>query len=186
MGTAVERASATRDFHTRADAYDMPGEHADGMDVLAVREAVARARKHALAGKGPTLLEMKTYRFRAHSMSDPARYRTRAEVDVWRERDPLVTFPARLIEEEVTTAEEIEAVREEVAREVEACIAFAEESPHPEPADLMRHLWAGDEPEDLGDESEPRSAPFDVAEDEEGDSGEDVPREPAGPERDEE
>ncbi len=147
MGTAVERASATKDFYTRAEAYDIPGEAVDGMDVLAVREAVARARKRARAGKGPTLLEMKTYRFRPHSMSDPARYRTRAEVEIWRERDPLATFPARLVENEIATAAEIEAIRAKVAREVEASIAFAEESPHPEPGDLARFLWADDEPE---------------------------------------
>jgi pyruvate dehydrogenase E1 component alpha subunit len=147
MGTAVERASATRDFYTRADAYDMPGEAVDGMDVLAVRDAVERARKRALHGKGPTLLEMKTYRFRSHSMSDPARYRTRAEVDIWRERDPLATFPARLVEEGMTTAEAIEGILAEVAREVEESIAFAEASPHPEPGDLYRYLWADDEPE---------------------------------------
>ncbi|HEY7461851.1 MAG TPA: pyruvate dehydrogenase (acetyl-transferring) E1 component subunit alpha [Gemmatimonadota bacterium] len=147
MGTAVERASATRDFYTRAEAYDMPGEPVDGMDVLAVRDAVGRARRRARAGKGPTLLEMKTYRFRPHSMSDPARYRTRAEVEIWRERDPLVTFPPRLVEEGIAREEEIAAIRAEVAKEVEACIAFAEESPHPEPDDLMRYLWAGDEPE---------------------------------------
>jgi len=147
MGTAVARASATEDFHSRADAYDMPGEAVDGMDVLAVREAVTRARKQALAGKGPTLLEMKTYRFRPHSMSDPGRYRTRAEVEIWRERDPLATFPAWLVEEEIATAEEVEGVRAEVAEEVLACIAFAEQSPHPDPEDLMRYVWAEDEPE---------------------------------------
>ena len=146
MGTAVERASATRDFYTRAEAYDMPGEAVDGMDVLAVRDAVERARKRALAGDGPTLLEMKTYRFRPHSMSDPARYRTRAEVDVWRERDPLTTLPARLVEEEIATAESIEGILADVAREVEEAIAFAEASPHPEPDDLYRYLWADDEP----------------------------------------
>jgi pyruvate dehydrogenase E1 component alpha subunit len=147
MGTAVSRASATEDFWTRAEAYGMPGEPVDGMDPLAVREAVGRARKHALSGKGPALLEMKTYRFRAHSMSDPARYRTRMELDIWRQRDPLVTFPARLLEEEVATEEELEAIRAQAAEEVAGCIAFAEESPHPDPADLMRFLWAADEPE---------------------------------------
>jgi pyruvate dehydrogenase E1 component alpha subunit len=153
MGTAVERASATRDFYRRAEAYDMPGEAVDGMDVLAVRESMARARKRARAGKGPTLLEMKTYRFRPHSMSDPARYRTRAEVEIWRERDPLTTFSARLVEEGIATAEEIEGVLADVAREVESGIAFAEESPHPEPGDLYRHLWADDEPDPIGEAS---------------------------------
>lgn len=145
MGTAVDRASATEDFYTRAEAYGMPGEPVDGMDVLAVREAVGRARKHALEGKGPMLLEMKTYRFRPHSMSDPARYRTRNEVDVWRQRDPLATFPARLLEEEIATREELDAILSEVEEEVQACIAFAEESPHPDPEDLMAYVWA-DEP----------------------------------------
>ncbi|MFN2431515.1 MAG: pyruvate dehydrogenase (acetyl-transferring) E1 component subunit alpha [Gemmatimonadota bacterium] len=147
MGTAVTRASATEDFYTRAECYGMPGEAVDGMDVLAVREAVARARRHASDGKGPCLLEMKTYRFRPHSMSDPARYRTRTEVDVWRQRDPLLTFPARLVEEEVATQEEIDRIVAEVADEVQECIAFAEESPHPAPEDLMTFVWA-QEPEE--------------------------------------
>ncbi|MBA2564693.1 MAG: pyruvate dehydrogenase (acetyl-transferring) E1 component subunit alpha [Gemmatimonadetes bacterium] len=147
MGTAVERASATRDFHPRAEAYGIPGEAVDGMDVLAVREAVTRARDRALDGKGPSFLEMKTYRFRPHSMSDPGRYRTRGEVDIWRQRDPLRTFPERLIEEEVATREQIDVILGEVEEEVRECIAFAEESPHPEPADLMRFVWAADEPE---------------------------------------
>lgn len=146
MGTAVSRASATEDFWTRADAYGMPGEPVDGMDVLAVREAVARARAHAAEGRGPMLLEMKTYRYRPHSMSDPARYRTREEVEFWRRRDPVVTFPARLVEEEIATEEEIARIREEVEEEVRGCVTFAEDSPHPEPEDLMRFVWAEDEP----------------------------------------
>ena len=146
MGTAVSRASATEDFWTRADAYGMPGEPVDGMDVLAVREAVARARALVADGRGPVLLEMKTYRYRPHSMSDPARYRSREEVEFWRGRDPVATFPARLVEEEVATEEEIARIRDEVEEEVRACVAFAEESPHPEPGDLMRFVWAEDEP----------------------------------------
>lgn len=144
MGTAVSRASATEDFYTRAEAYGMPGEPVDGMDVLAVKEAVDRARKHALDGKGPFLLEMKTYRFRPHSMSDPARYRTRTELDVWRQRDPLRTFRARLVDEEIATEEEIGGILAEVADEVQRCIEFAEQSPHPEPEDLMKFVWADD------------------------------------------
>jgi pyruvate dehydrogenase E1 component alpha subunit len=147
MGTAVSRASATEDFYTRAECYGMPGEPVDGMDVLAVREAVGRARRHVADGKGPYLLEMKTYRFRSHSMSDPARYRTATEVDVWRQRDPLQTFPARLVEEEIASQEEIDRILAEVEEEVQACIAFAEESPHPEPESLTRFVWA-EEPAD--------------------------------------
>jgi pyruvate dehydrogenase E1 component alpha subunit len=170
MGTAVARASATEEFYTRAEAYGVPGEPVDGMDVLAVREAVARARRHASDGKGPVLLEMKTYRFRPHSMSDPARYRTRMEVDIWRQRDPLLTFPARLVEEELATQEEIEAVLAGVAEEVQEAIAFAEESPHPDPEDLMRFVWA-EEPETAGPardgESEPGLVAEEVGEEEE-------------------
>lgn len=153
MGTAVSRASAIEDFYTYADAYGMPGEAVDGMDVLAVREAVARARKHALSGKGPSLLEMKTYRFRPHSMSDPARYRTRNEVELWRQRDPLVTFPAWLLEEGIATESELDGIRGAVTEEVQECIRFADESPHPDPDELILYVWAGeDERQDgLGD-----------------------------------
>lgn len=154
MGTAVSRASATEEFWTRAEAYGMPGEPVDGMDVLAVRDAVARAREHARAGKGPVLLEMKTYRFRPHSMSDPARYRSRNEIDVWRQRDPLVTFRARLLEEGLTGEEELDRILGEVADEVQGCIAFAEESPHPDPEDLTRYVWA-EEPATADGDSTP-------------------------------
>ena len=170
MGTAVARASATEDFYTRGEAYGVPAEPVDGMDVLAVREAVSRARKHALDGRGPYLLEMKTYRFRPHSMSDPARYRTKSEIEIWRQRDPLVTFPARLVEDEIATQEEIDEVLAEVAEEIEACIAFAEESPHPDPEDLMRFVWAEDEsPEDepRAEEAEQPAGATRVEEDEE-------------------
>jgi pyruvate dehydrogenase E1 component alpha subunit len=177
MGTSVERHSAVTDLSRKAESLGVPGVRVDGMDVLAVRGAVARARKHALAGKGPTLLEMKTYRFRTHSMSDPGRYRTRAEVEIWRERDPVVTFPAWLVEEGIATADEVEALRAEVAEEVEACIAYAESSPHPDPEDLMRYLWAEDEPvaedlepeelEEAGEEPEEAEEPEGVEEAEE-------------------
>src|SRR6185312_10858227 len=97
MGTSQERASAG-ELHDRGDGYGIPGEACDGMDVLAVREAGARALDYVRSGKGPMILEMKTYRYRGHSMSDPAKYRTREEVQEVREkRDPIDHFGQKLI-----------------------------------------------------------------------------------------
>jgi pyruvate dehydrogenase E1 component alpha subunit len=99
MGTSIERASATTDLHQRGAAYDIPGEQVDGMDVLAVQEAAGRAVAHARGGNGPFIMEMKTYRYRGHSMSDPAKYRTKEEVNRMRqEHDPIDLVKARLLD----------------------------------------------------------------------------------------
>ena len=99
MGTSVERASASRDLSKNGAPWGIPGEQVDGMDVLAVKEAGERAVAHCRAGKGPYLLEMKTYRYRGHSMSDPAKYRTREEVQKMREQsDPIETARKSLLE----------------------------------------------------------------------------------------
>jgi len=141
MGTSIERASATTDLYQRGAAYDIPGEQVDGMDVLAAQEAAGRAVAHARDGGGPYILEMKTYRYRGHSMSDPAKYRTKEEVNRMRqEHDPIDLVKARLLE--LGAADE--AALKEIDKAVKAIVAeaaeFAQNSPEPEPAELFTDI----------------------------------------------
>ena len=136
MGTSVDRASASRDLSQNGAPWSIPGEQVDGMDVAAVREAGQRAVAHARAGKGPYLLEMKTYRYRGHSMSDPAKYRTREEVQKMREQhDCIETLRASLLAGGVTEAE-LKAIDEEVKAIVSDSAEFAQTSPEPDISEL--------------------------------------------------
>ena len=136
MGTSVERSSASRDLSRNGSPWGIPGRKVDGMDVLAVHEAAVEAIGHCRSGAGPFLIEAETYRFRGHSMSDPARYRTREEVDRMRaEHDPIESAKRRLVELGVDAAslkEEEGAVRARVADAVQ----FAKDSPEPDAAEL--------------------------------------------------
>jgi len=145
MGTALERASAIYDVAARACSYDMPSETVDGMEVLAVREAVARAAQRARESREPTLLEIRTYRFMGHSMSDPihGHYRTKEEVEQQKLRDPLITFRKRLSDATLLTDEQWQAMEADVLAEVEDSVRFADESPDPDPSELMTHVYAG-------------------------------------------
>jgi len=136
MGTSVERASASHDLSKNGAPWGIPGAQVDGMDVEAVKEAGDAAVAHCRAGKGPYLLEMKTYRYRGHSMSDPAKYRTREEVQKMRsERDCIEAAHARLTELGVDEAE-IKRIDDDVKRIVQEAADFAQSSPEPEPAEL--------------------------------------------------
>jgi pyruvate dehydrogenase E1 component alpha subunit len=144
MGTALERAAARYDISARACSYDMTAETVDGMEVLAVRDAVARAAARARAQQEPTLLEIRTYRFMGHSMSDPihGHYRTREEVEQMKLRDPIVTFHARLVDAGMIDDVQWQAMEAEVTAEVEDSVRFADESPDPEPDELFKHIMA--------------------------------------------
>ena len=144
MGTAIERSSAVPDVWRRASAYDIRGEAVDGMDVLAVRDAVARAAAECRPEGGkPVLLEARTYRYRGHSMSDPATYRTREEVEQQKRHDPLEVLLGRLEGAGgAATQQELERLEAEIAREVEGAIAFAEESPDPSPDAIWDDVYA--------------------------------------------
>jgi len=144
MGTALERAAAIYDIAARACSYDMHAETVDGMEVLAVRDAVARAAERARDSQQPTLLEIRTYRFMGHSMSDPihGHYRTREEVEQMKLRDPLVTFHAKLAAAGMLDEEQWQAMEADVSAEVEDSVRFADESPDPEPAELFSHIMA--------------------------------------------
>ena len=140
MGTSVERASASRDLSQNGAPWGIPGRQVDGMDVLAVHAAAEEALAHCRAGKGPYLLEMKTYRFRGHSMSDPAKYRTREEVADMREHhDPVSAARARLLAMGVAETE-LKAVEEETRALVNDAAEFAQSSPEPEAAELWTDI----------------------------------------------
>ncbi len=141
MGTAIERASSTTDLSQRGASFGIPGEQVDGMDVLAVRDAVARAVKRAREGGGPFILEVKTYRYRGHSMSDPAKYRTKEEVDeVKKTRDPLDLIRGLMSQAKVDEVE-IKAVDEEIKAIVAEAVQFAQESPEPDPSELYTDVY---------------------------------------------
>lgn len=142
MGTSLQRAMSLHDISQKASAYEMAAEFVDGMDVLAVKEATARAVERARKDYLPTLIEVRTYRFMGHSMSDPGNYRTRAEIEKYQERDPLKVFAASLREEKVISDKDYEAMEKQVQEEVEHALRFADESPLPEPEELYTDVYA--------------------------------------------
>ncbi len=137
MGTAISRSSATTDLYKRGASFGIEGMQVDGMDVLAVRNATIKAVKHARSGKGPMILEMKTYRYRGHSMSDPAKYRTREEVkEVRDEHDPLDMAKARLLAEKWADLDALKAIDKEIKAIVNEAVEFAKTSPEPDASEL--------------------------------------------------
>jgi len=141
MGTAIERAAATTDFSQRGASFAIPGEQVDGMDVRAVKAAGERIVKSVRAGEGPYILEMLTYRYRGHSMSDPAKYRTREEVDKIREeRDPIERVRQRLLGTQVATEDELKAIDREVRDRVNAAAEYAQTDPEPDPSELYTDI----------------------------------------------
>ncbi|RZJ40135.1 MAG: pyruvate dehydrogenase (acetyl-transferring) E1 component subunit alpha, partial [Brevundimonas sp.] len=141
MGTSIERSSSTTELYQRGASFGIPGEQVDGMDVLAVRDAVARAVKRAREGGGPFILEVKTYRYRGHSMSDPAKYRSKEEVDeVKKTRDPI-DHVKMLLEQAKATDEELKAIDNEIKAIVAEAVQFAQESPEPDPSELYTDVY---------------------------------------------
>jgi pyruvate dehydrogenase E1 component alpha subunit len=137
MGTAIDRASATKHLYKLGEGLGIPGMEVDGMDVEAVQEAGAKAAAHARAGKGPYMLEMATYRYRGHSMSDPAKYRTKEEVARMRnEHDPINTLRDRLLEAKMTNEAALKEIDREVKDIVTEAADFAQTSPEPDPSEL--------------------------------------------------
>jgi len=143
MGTSMQRSTSTPDIYTRGEAFGIPGEAVDGMDVLAVKEAGERAVAHCRAGKGPYILEMKTYRYRGHSMSDPAKYRTREEVQKVREtQDAIEHVRELLIQGKHADEDELKAIDKEIKAVVNEAADFARESPEPDVSELWTDIYA--------------------------------------------
>ncbi|MEH6402417.1 MAG: pyruvate dehydrogenase (acetyl-transferring) E1 component subunit alpha [Sneathiella sp.] len=141
MGTSVKRASAQTELFRRGESFNVPGEQVDGMDVFAVAEAGRKAVEWARSGKGPYILEMKTYRYRGHSMSDPAKYRSKEEVNKKRaESDPIERIREKLLNDKVYTEDELKDIDREVKGIVARAVEFAQESPEPHPDELYTDI----------------------------------------------
>jgi hypothetical protein len=144
MGTSVERHSAQTELSEKAEGYGIPGERVDGMDVVAVREAVAEGIRLAREERRPTLLEATTYRYRGHSAADPEVYREREEVEEWQGKDPIEAFAGRCREAGLLDEGDIEEVREKAEQQVKEAVEFAEASPEPPLDTLYEHLYVLD------------------------------------------
>jgi pyruvate dehydrogenase E1 component alpha subunit len=137
MGTSIARASAETELYKRGISFEIPGEEVDGMDVLAVRKAAAKAVQRARDGDGPYILEMKTYRYRGHSMSDPAKYRTREEVQEMREHhDPIEMLKKKLLDAKHVAEDDFKKIEAEIREIVNDSAQFAQDSPEPHPDEL--------------------------------------------------
>ena len=141
MGTSVERTSNVLDIYKFADAYDMPGDSVDGMKPEDVHEGVERAVKRARDGGGPTLLEIKTYRYKGHSMSDPAKYRTKEELEEFKLKDPIEHVLNVIRENNYATEAEIEEINNKIKAEIDDCVEFAENSPYPDVSEVYKDIY---------------------------------------------
>lgn len=141
MGTSVERTSNVIDIYKIADAYEMPADSVDGMSCEAVHEAVARAVKRAREGGGPTLLEIKTYRYKGHSISDPQKYRTKEEVEEYKQRDPIASVLSTILKNKYATQEEIDAINKRIDAVIDESVKFAEESPWPSDDEVLKDVY---------------------------------------------
>jgi len=141
MGTSIERTSNVIDIYKLADAYEMPADKIDGMTPEAVHDAVARAVKRAREGDGPTLLEMKTYRYKGHSVSDPQKYRSKEEVEEYKDQDPINKVASTILDNGFATQSELDAINARVNAIVDESVKFAEESPWPDDSEVLKDVY---------------------------------------------
>jgi pyruvate dehydrogenase E1 component alpha subunit len=141
MGTSIERTSNVIDIYKLADAYEMPSDKLDGMTPEIVHEGVARAVKRARDGEGPTLLEMKTYRYRGHSVSDPQKYRTKDEVEEYKDQDPIIKVRKTILENNFATEAALQEIDEKINGILEASVKFAEDSPWPDDNEVLKDVY---------------------------------------------
>ncbi|MFM2139425.1 MAG: pyruvate dehydrogenase (acetyl-transferring) component subunit alpha [Bacteroidota bacterium] len=141
MGTSIERTSNVIDIYKLADAYEMPGDAIDGMTPEAVHEGINRAVKRAREGGGPTLLEIKTYRYKGHSISDPQKYRSKEEVEEYKGRDPITRVRATILEQALASESELAGIDQRVDDMVSASVKFAEESPFPDDSEVLKDVY---------------------------------------------
>ncbi|MDX2071136.1 MAG: pyruvate dehydrogenase (acetyl-transferring) E1 component subunit alpha [Haliscomenobacter sp.] len=136
MGTSVERTSNVEELWKIGLSFEMPSESVDGMSPESVHEAISRAAEHIRAGNGPYFLEIRTYRYKGHSVSDPAKYRTKEEVQAYQDRDPIKVTEEKILSEKIATEAEIQAIKDKIKVEIEDCVQFAENSPYPDASEL--------------------------------------------------
>jgi pyruvate dehydrogenase E1 component alpha subunit len=141
MGTSIERTSNVVDIYKLADAYEMPADKVDGMTPEAVHESVARAVKRAREGDGPTLLELKTYRYKGHSVSDPQKYRSKEEVDEYKDQDPINKVRNTILTSGFGTEEDLKAIDDRISAIVDESVKFAEESPWPDDDEVYKDVY---------------------------------------------
>jgi pyruvate dehydrogenase E1 component alpha subunit len=141
MGTSIERTSNVIDIYKLADAYEMPADKIDGMTAEAVHEGVARAVNRARQGEGPTLLEMKTYRYKGHSVSDPQKYRTKDEVEEYKNQDPITKVSKTILDNNFATEADLKAIDDKITLIVDASVKFAEESPWPDDSEVYKDVY---------------------------------------------
>ena len=144
MGTSIQRTSNVIDIYKLADAYEMPADKVDGMSPESVHDAVTRAVKRAREGDGPTLLELKTYRYKGHSISDPQKYRSKEEVDDYKDQDPISKVLKTILENNFATEAEIAAIDSKIDSVVEESVKFAEESPWPDDSEVYKDVYVND------------------------------------------
>lgn len=142
MGTSVQRTSNVTDLYNLGDAYHMPSHAVDGMNVEAVHEAVLEAATRARKGDGPTLLEFITYRYKGHSMSDPAKYRSKEELEEYKLRDPIEQVKKTILSKKIATDKELAEIDTKVKARIVEAVKFAEESKFPDPEEAFRHVYA--------------------------------------------
>jgi pyruvate dehydrogenase E1 component alpha subunit len=141
MGTSVARTSNVTELYTIGEAYDMPAEAVDAMDVEAVHEAVSRAAARARAGEGPTFLEFRTYRYRGHSMSDPQKYRSKEEVEAYKDRDPIEQVKHTILTNNLLSQAELDEIDAKIKIQVQESVDFAENSPFPDKSEAYKDVY---------------------------------------------
>jgi pyruvate dehydrogenase E1 component alpha subunit len=136
MGTSISRTSNIKEVHKLGLGYGMPGSSVDGMDVETVHAALYEAAEYVRSGKGPYFLEINTYRYRGHSVSDPANYRTKEELEEYKGRDPIHTLETKMLKDKIASQEQIDEVQARITQEIDDAVVFAEESPFPDGSEL--------------------------------------------------
>ncbi|MDW3196248.1 MAG: pyruvate dehydrogenase (acetyl-transferring) E1 component subunit alpha [Cytophagales bacterium] len=144
MGTSVQRTSNVTELYRLADAYEMPSQPVDGMNVEAIHLAVAEAADRARKGDGPTLLEFRTYRYKGHSMSDPAKYRTKEEVESYKNQDPIEQVKATILKKKIATEEDLKEIDAKIKVQVKEAVDFAEQSPFPDASEAYKDVYVDD------------------------------------------
>lgn len=141
MGTSVSRTSNVTDLHSIGEAFDMPSKDIDGMSPESVHEGLKEAAEYIRSGKGPYFLEIKTYRYRGHSVSDPAKYRTKEELETYKAQDPVVLTEDKILSNKIASQAEIDEIKEKIKVEIDEATAFADASPLPDPSELYTHNY---------------------------------------------